>query len=100
MIKRVQWAMLLVALLLMYAAPSQVAAQSLFGKEKKDSMFDSPYREGVMGTRDAYSVNPGMFSLSDPINEDPTQAPLGSGIAVLVAAGAGYALIKRKEEQQ
>ena len=30
--------------------------------------------------------------------EDPTNAPLGSGIAVLVAAGAGYALLKRKEE--
>ena len=36
--------------------------------------------------------------LGNAQQEDPTTAPLGSGIAVLVAAGAGYALLKRKEE--
>lgn len=93
MIKRVQWAMLLVALLLMYAAPSQMAAQSLFGKEDSDAYFDYSQREGVMGTRG----DPGM-ELGGAIKENPT--PLGGGIALLVAAGAGYALLKRKEEQQ
>ena len=28
------------------------------------------------------------------------EAPLGSGLMLLVAAGAGYAALKRKEEQQ
>jgi hypothetical protein len=37
-------------------------------------------------------------SLVGTQQEDPTSAPLGSGIAFLVAAGAGYALLKRKEE--
>lgn len=33
--------------------------------------------------------------------QDPTQeAPLGGGLMLLVAAGAGYAALKRKEEQQ
>ena len=96
MIKRFQWAMLLVALLLMYAAPSQVAAQSLFGKENSDAYFDYSQREGVMGTRVG---GPGM-ELGGAVKEDPTQAPLGGGMALLVAAGAGYALIRRKEEQQ
>lgn len=36
--------------------------------------------------------------LGNAQQEDPTTAPLGGGIAVLVAAGAGYALLKRKEE--
>lgn len=33
-------------------------------------------------------------------NENPTEAPLGSGLIVLVAAGAGYALLKKKEEEK
>ena len=37
-------------------------------------------------------------TLGGATQEDPTNAPFGSGIAVLVAAGAGYALLKRKEE--
>ncbi len=33
--------------------------------------------------------------------QDPTQeAPLGGGLVLLVAAGVGYAALKRKEEQQ
>ena len=31
-------------------------------------------------------------------NENPT--PVGSGIAILTAIGAGYALLKRKENKQ
>jgi hypothetical protein len=41
------------------------------------------------------------FTLGGAQNENPTtDAPLGSGIVILMAAGAGYALLKRKEEQQ
>ena len=33
--------------------------------------------------------------------QDPTQeAPLGGGLMLLMAAGAGYAVLKRKEEQK
>ena len=47
--------------------------------------------------RDNYSSTLGG-DLGGATQEDPTTAPLGGGIAVLVAAGAGYALLKRKEE--
>ena len=33
-------------------------------------------------------------------NEDPTQAPLGSGLLVMVAAGAGYAMMRRKRSRK
>ena len=42
----------------------------------------------------------GGIGLESATQENPTNAPLGSGIAILVAAGAGYALLKRKEEKQ
>ena len=36
----------------------------------------------------------------DVETQDFGDAPLGSGIVILLAAGAGYAAFKRKEEQQ
>ena len=49
---------------------------------------------------DAASNNrDGGIGLGGAESEDPT-SPLGSGILVLVAAGAGYAALKRKEDKQ
>ena len=41
----------------------------------------------------------GGIGLGGAQSEDPT-SPLGSGIAILTAIGAGYALLKRKEDKQ
>jgi hypothetical protein len=83
--------------------PASASAQGVFG-----DMLDNYYSEKEQSSqsggallrgsnRDQYgsSLN---GTLGGATQEDPTNAPLGSGIAVLVAAGAGYALLKRKEE--
>ena len=35
-----------------------------------------------------------------PTNPETGEVPLGSGLVLLVAAGAGYAVLKRKEDKQ
>ena len=91
--------MLLIALLLMVAAPVKVSAQSsLFGKEGSAANREYSTRGAMMGNRSG--VDDG-FTLGGAENENPTtNAPLGSGVMMLIAAGAGYALLKRKEDQQ
>ena len=37
------------------------------------------------------------LSLEDPIHNDPS-APLGSGLMILMVAGAGYVALKKKED--
>ena len=75
--------------------PAEMSAQGLFGgpqptSNDNQSMLNSGNRGGGMEWQGG-----GMTT------QDPTQeAPLGSGLLVLVAAGAGYAALKRKEEQK
>lgn len=45
-----------------------------------------------------YSNRDGGIGLGNAETENPT--PVGSGIAILTAIGAGYALLKRKEDKQ
>ena len=40
------------------------------------------------------------IGLGGATTENPTETPLGSGIAILVVAGVGYTLLKRKEDKQ
>ena len=47
---------------------------------------------------DIYNDRGEGISLGGAESENPT--PVGSGIIVLMAAGAGYALLKRKEDKQ
>ena len=56
----------------------------------------------LMGRQDGGGTRSGGggIGLEGTTPENPTNAPLGSGIAILVAAGAGYALLKRKEDKQ
>lgn len=49
--------------------------------------------------RNGSNINNGV-DLGGAMTENPTEAPVGGGIAILVAAGAGYALLKRKEDKQ
>ena len=58
----------------------------LFGRGMTPDNAESNNRDGGIGLGGAQS-------------EDPT-SPLGSGIAILTAIGAGYALLKRKEDKQ
>lgn len=47
---------------------------------------------------DTYNDRTEGIALGGVESENPT--PVGSGIIVLMAAGAGYALLKRKEDKQ
>ena len=72
------------------------AQESLFGRENNGPRGGNHEESLLRG-----AVNGSGFELGGVTNnENPETAPLGSGIAMLVAAGAGYALLKRKEEQQ
>lgn len=55
---------------------------------------------GLLGKQGGGDKGDGGIGLGGTTNEDPTQAPLGSGIAILVVAGVGYTLLKRKEDKQ
>ena len=57
------------------------------------------FGRGMTSDNAEYSNRDGGVSLGGAEAEDPT-APLGSGIVVLTAIGAGYALLKRKEDKQ
>ena len=61
----------------------------LFGR---GGQTESSNREGGSGME---------WSGGGMATQDPTQeAPLGSGLLILVATGAGYATLKRKEDRQ
>ena len=89
--------LLLTAAIVLGGGAKVSAQESLFGRENNGPR-SSNHQESLL--RD--NINPnGNFTLGGVTNsENPETAPLGSGIAMLVAAGAGYALLKRKEEQQ
>ena len=86
--------------------PASASAQGVFG-----DLLDNYYSEkeesgknhGMMnrqGSGTSFGAGADISGLTF-VQEDPTidpNAPIGSGIAILVAAGAGYALLKRKEE--
>lgn len=52
---------------------------------------------GTNGTRGMTDEGIGLGN--QPFGVDP-QAPLGSGVAMLIAAGAGYALLKSKKQRK
>lgn len=74
--------------------PSVAVAQS-------DGFFrggnDYIYRDGgfVLGDMNNLTPSSGDMSLGGMTQEDPT--PLGSGLLILTAIGAGYATLKRKQ---
>ena len=79
-------------------APATMNAQINHGLLQNPYKTESNKNHGMLnstGNRNNDSQLNG--TISGYTIEDPT-APLGSGIAVLVAVGAGYALLKRKEE--
>lgn len=65
----------------------------MFGLGNKGA--EQEENSGMM--RGGYRGGEGI-GLGDAENENPT--PVGSGMAILTAIGAGYALLKRKEDKQ
>lgn len=64
--------------------------------QRSDGFFKSSNND-VYNNRDTDGIILGM-TLGNPTTEDPTsEAPLGSGLLIMVAAGAGYALARRKK---
>ena len=69
-------------------------SRGLFGLGKSSADYDYNYnnRDGLM--------NANINSNTGGIQNDDFGAPLGSGIAILLAAGAGYAVIRRKRSRK
>lgn len=88
--------LLLTAAIVLGGGAKVSAQESLFGRENNGPRGGN-HQESLLRDTPNESFNLGGVTN----NENPTEtSPLGSGIAMLVAAGAGYALLKRKEEQQ
>ena len=84
----------------MLTAPS-VKAQGVFG-----DMLDNYYSEKESGSGNGPLFRNGGDNGTvsgeglTVYTQDFGQAPLGSGIAILIGAGLGYVALKKKEEQQ
>ena len=96
--------MTLAALLLTSNLNAQERTGGLFGfQEKNDGLFDSQLDDpqGLL-FRDGMPIENNGFTLGGLTSEDPTteESPLGSGLLILAATGAGYALLKKKEEKK
>lgn len=108
--KIVMFSMLLAAMLLTSNLYAQEKQGGLFGKDWFSGLFSSDDAnveeleaeeyQGLFAGNNRDGETPQQWSGgigSQGFNEDPS--PLGSGVLMLVAAGAGYALLKRKEEK-
>lgn len=76
---------------------TQLNAQHGGGMFARGGNADNADNVSLMN-RNGSNINNGV-DLGGAMTENPTEAPVG-GIAILVAAGAGYALLKRKEDKQ
>ena len=83
----------------MLTAPS-VKAQGVFG-----DMLDNYYAEKEQTSQSGGALLRGNGDRRDGMGidvntQDFGQAPLGSGIAILIGAGLGYVALKKKEDEQ
>lgn len=90
--------------------PVAVSSQGLFKRsgvtDGKTCLFDVNAEEttGIYGNRNAQTtgnINDQIFGGTNGgfVNEG-FGTPIGGGLLILVAAGAGYAILKRKEDKQ
>ena len=80
-----------VAAMAMLFMPLAISAQT-------DGFFSSDNGGGSRGTNQYdVTVEDGAILIPDTFKDVPT--PLGSGLLIMVAAGAGYMLFKKKEEK-
>ena len=71
---------------------TQLNAQNKGGLLGRGDLFEYSNRDGA-------GIENGV-GLGGATTENPTEAPIGGGIAVLVVAGVGYTLLKSKEDKQ
>lgn len=69
------------------------AVDNTYGMNDFGSVFD-----GISNLMEAIEYDRSVEGLT--VNTQDFGTPLGSGIIILLAAGAGYAALKRKEEQE
>ncbi|MBO7073482.1 MAG: hypothetical protein J6W12_01035 [Bacteroidales bacterium] len=67
--------------------------------QRNDGFFRSNNNDDVYNDRDASTlINGGGFTNNQMNQQDPNSpAPIGSGLLIMVAAGAGYAVARRKK---
>ena len=102
MIKSAKTMLIALMMLLGIIVPTTLSAQHT------DGFFRNS--EGVYQDRDGFSFTVNTqnflgnvdFTVNTQNFEDPdnNSLPLGSGVVILLAAGAGYAALKRKEKQK
>ena len=85
-----------IVLAVAFLLPSSMTAQSLFKREGNMQPQAETSPTGVFGKTGAKGdpSYPGMG------NQGFNQVPVGSGVLMLIAAGAGYAVIKRKKSRK
>ena len=97
--------MMIAAMVVMMVLPTSLSAQSLFGRrENGQNRYMLKNDESVYGLMN--NTNRAVFTgTNEPglgnqgFNQDPQPAPLGSGVFMLIAAGAGYAVLKNKKSK-
>lgn len=90
---------LVLSLAMLAASPIGAFAQEegLFQRGVNDEMYygfgGSTDKSGLLGDRSAATGTINNQIFGQPV-------PVGSGVLLLIAAGAGYAILKRKEDEQ
>ena len=77
-------------------APATMNAQINHGLLQNPYKTESNKNHGMMGTQGSRRSGMGIAANT----QDFGQAPLGSGIAILIGAGLGYVALKKKEDEQ
>lgn len=90
---------LALSLVMLAASPIGAFAQDgLFQRGVSDETYygfgSSTDKSGLLGNRSVQTTG----TINNQIFGQPV--PLGSGIVLLIAAGAGYAVLKRKEDEK
>ena len=89
----------------MLTAPPVQAQMIEQSGEPHNGVFQQNGQNGLMqrgGTRDGGSIfgNEAFGANGSVIGNEPFGVPVGGGIGILLAAGAGYALIQSKKNKQ
>ena len=69
----------------------------LFGWGPTDSNFATASSEEGLLRANTYPITDGGITIN---GIGQSEAPLGSGIAILIGAGLGYVALKKKEDEQ
>ena len=95
--KRQKTKKLVLALVVVLAWPVGATAQGMFQRGVSDENyydFNGTEKQNSMLNRSDVQTN-GIID-----NQTFGQSPMGSGIVILLAAGAGYATLKRRKEDE